>query len=60
MEDSLAGAKSALSAGLRIFGYAPEGREPVEWPETVRLIDTLDQLLPELTRSRTRRVAGMR
>lgn len=60
VEDSLAGAKSALAAGLRIFGYAPAGREPIEWPETVRLIDALDQLLPELTRSRTRRVAGMR
>lgn len=60
VEDSLTGAKSAISAGLRTFGYAPQGREPVEWPETVRLIGALDELMPELTRQRSRRVAGLR
>jgi len=60
IEDTLAGARSALAAGLRTFGYAPPGRETIDWPESVRLINAFDELLPELTRPRTRRVAGMR
>lgn len=60
VEDSLSGAKSALAAGLRVIGYAPAGREPVEWPDSVRLISALDEMMPEFTRQRTRRVAGFR
>jgi HAD superfamily hydrolase (TIGR01509 family) len=60
VEDSLAGARSALAAGLRTFGFAPRGREPIAWPEPVRLIEALDELMPELTRQRFRRVAGLR
>lgn len=60
VEDSLPGARSALAAGLRTFGFAPEGREPIAWPEPVRLIGALDELMPELTRQRFRRVAGLR
>lgn len=57
VENSLAGARSALAAGLRTFGLAPEGQEPIAWPEPVRLIAALDELMPELTRQRSR---GMR
>ncbi len=60
VENSLDGARSALAAGLRTFARVPQGREPIEWPETVRLIDGLDELMPELTRQRFRRVAGTR
>ncbi len=60
VEDSLQGAKSALAAGLRTFGYAPQGRAPIDWPDAVRLIGAFAELLPELTRQRSRRVAGLR
>lgn len=60
VEDSLPGAKSALAAGLRTFGYAPQGREPIDWPDSVRLIGAFTELMPELTRQRSRRVAGLR
>jgi HAD superfamily hydrolase (TIGR01509 family) len=60
IEDSLAGARSALAAGLRTFGYAPPDREAIDWPESVRLINAFDELLPEFTRPRSRRVAGRR
>jgi beta-phosphoglucomutase-like phosphatase (HAD superfamily) len=60
VEDSARGARSALSAGLRTFGYAPEGRAAVDWPESVRLIGALDELIPELTRQRFRRAVGIR
>jgi beta-phosphoglucomutase-like phosphatase (HAD superfamily) len=60
VEASLLGARSALAAGLRTFGYAPEGRAPIEWPDSVRLIGAFDELMPELTRQRSRRVSGMR
>jgi len=60
VENSLDGAKSALAAGLRTFARALQGHESIEWPETVRLIDGLDELMPELTRQRFRRVAGTR
>jgi HAD superfamily hydrolase (TIGR01509 family) len=60
VEDSLPGAKSATAAGLRTFGLAPERREAVDWPESVRLIAALDELVPELTRQRLRRAAGLR
>lgn len=59
VEDSLAGARAALAAGLRTVGYAPQGRPPVEWPETVRLIGAFDELLPELTRPRSRRAVAV-
>ena len=59
VENSLDGARSALAAGLRTFAVA-QGRESIEWPETIRLIDGLDELMPELTRQRFRRVAGIR
>lgn len=60
VENSLEGARSALAAGLRTFAYAPQGSESIEWPDTVRLIGALDELMPELTRQRFRRVAGAR
>jgi HAD superfamily hydrolase (TIGR01509 family) len=60
VEDSLPGARSALAAGLRTFGFAPEGREPIAWPEPVRLITALEELMPELTRQRFHRFAGLR
>ena len=58
VEDSALGATSALAAGLRTFGYAPPERAPVDWPDAVRLIGGFDELLPELTRPRTRRAVG--
>src|SRR5690348_444255 len=60
VEGSLAGARSALAAGLRTFGLAPDGREPVAWPEAVRLIAALDELMPELDRPRLRGVRVLR
>ena len=60
VEGSLAGARSALAAGLRTFGLAPEGWEPIAWPEPVRLVDTLDELMPELTGQRFRTGAALR
>ncbi len=58
VENSAHGAKSALAARLRVFGFAPEGRADLEWPEPVRLIGALDELMMELTRPRFRRAAG--
>lgn len=60
VEDSVPGARSAIAAGLRTFGFAPDGRAPVEWPESVRLIGALQELVPELTGQRLRRVASSR
>lgn len=60
VEDSVHGARSALSAGLRTFGYAPEGRPAIDWPESVRLLGALDELIPEVTRQRFRRAVGIR
>jgi HAD superfamily hydrolase (TIGR01509 family) len=60
VEDSMPGARSAIAAGLRTFGLAPETREALDWPEPVRLIAALDELIPELTRQRFRRAAGLR
>lgn len=54
VEDLPSGAKAALAAGLRTFGLAPEGRESVAWPEPVRLIAALGELMPELDRPRLR------
>jgi beta-phosphoglucomutase-like phosphatase (HAD superfamily) len=59
VEDSPIGAKSAIAAGIRCYAIAPE-RISAEWPEGVRLIERLDELLPELERQRARRVAGRR
>jgi beta-phosphoglucomutase-like phosphatase (HAD superfamily) len=50
LEDSPTGATSALSAGLRCYGLAPDGVPAAAWPEGVRLIERLDELLPELDR----------
>ncbi len=60
LEDTLPGARSALAAGLKTFGYAPPDRAAIDWPESVRLINSFDELLPEITRQRSRRVAGRR
>ena len=60
VEHSLGGAKSSLGAGIRTYGYAPDDRAAAEWPESVRLIGALDELIPELERQRLRRVAGGR
>jgi beta-phosphoglucomutase-like phosphatase (HAD superfamily) len=59
VEDSPTGAKSAIAAGIRCYAVAPESASS-EWPEGVRLIECLDELLPELERQRVRRVAGRR
>lgn len=58
VEASLQGARSALAAGLRTLGLASERRDPIQWPDSVRLIATIDELIPELARPRLRRVAG--
>ena len=60
VEDSPSGTKSALAAGIRCYAVAPEGTVSAEWPEGVRLIERLDELLPELERQRARRSAGRR
>jgi len=59
IENSAQGARSALSAGLRIFGLAPKDAAPIEWPEPVRLFSAVDEVVPELNRPRLRR-AGVR
>jgi beta-phosphoglucomutase-like phosphatase (HAD superfamily) len=60
VEDSVSGAKSALAAGIRSYALAPGSAASAEWPEGVRLIERLDELMPELERQRARRVAGRR
>jgi beta-phosphoglucomutase-like phosphatase (HAD superfamily) len=60
VEDSPSGAKSALAAGIRAYGVTPGGTASTEWPDGARLIERLDELLPELERPRTRHVAGRR
>jgi beta-phosphoglucomutase-like phosphatase (HAD superfamily) len=60
VEDVPLGAKSALAAGIRCYAVAAEGAASAEWPDGVRLIERLDELLPELERQRTRRAAGRR
>jgi beta-phosphoglucomutase-like phosphatase (HAD superfamily) len=60
VEDSPLGAKSAIAAGIRCYAVTPDHTETAEWPEGVRLIERLDELLPELERQRARRVAGRR
>jgi beta-phosphoglucomutase-like phosphatase (HAD superfamily) len=60
VEDSPVGAKSALAAGIRPYAVTPDHTAAAEWPEGVRLIETLDELIPELERQRTRRVVGRR
>jgi len=60
IEDSPIGAKSALAAGIRCYGVAPDSAASAEWPEGVRLIERLDELMPELERQRARRSAGRR
>jgi beta-phosphoglucomutase-like phosphatase (HAD superfamily) len=59
VEDSPVGAKSAMAAGIRSYAVSPASVS-ADWPEGVRLIERLDELLPELERPRTRRVAGRR
>ena len=54
VEDSLQGARSALAAGLRTFGIAAPERAPVEWPDSVRLIFSLEELIPEFSRQKLR------
>ncbi|HWE76359.1 MAG TPA: HAD family phosphatase [Stellaceae bacterium] len=60
VEDSPLGAKSALAAGIRCYAVAAENAPVADWPEGVRLIESLDKLILELERPRTRRVAGRR
>jgi len=60
VEDSPSGAKSALAAGIRSYAVAPENNAAAEWPDGVRLIERLDELVPELERQRARRAAGRR
>lgn len=58
VEESEPGARSALAAGLRVFGLAPGGQSAIAWPEPVRLIDSLSELMPEVSRQRFRRIGG--
>ena len=58
VEDSPIGAKSALAAGIRCYAAAPDGGAAAEWPEGVRLIERLDELIPELDRHRRLRGLG--
>lgn len=60
VEDAPSGAKSALAAGIRCYAMAPESALPAEWPEGARLIERLEELMPELERQRARRSAGQR
>jgi beta-phosphoglucomutase-like phosphatase (HAD superfamily) len=60
VEDSAIGAKSAVAAGIRCYGLEPDSGSAAEWPEGVRLIERLDEVLPELERQRARRMAGRR
>ena len=60
VEDSLVGAKSALAAGIRCYAVAADSTAASDWPDGVRLIERLDDLLPELKRQRSRRSAGRR
>ena len=59
VEDSPNGAKSAIAAGIRCYAVA-DNAASAEWPEGVRLIERLDELVPELERQRARRVVGRR
>lgn len=54
------GVRAALAAGLKTFAVAPTENDTTEWSEGVRLIATLDEMIPELTRLRLRRAAGRR
>ena len=61
IEDAPRGAKSALAAGIRSYGVADaDNNVSPDWPDSVRLIDALDELIPELERQHLRRVAGRR
>jgi len=60
VEDSPQGARSALAAGLRVFGYVHGDQAAAEWPDSVRLISAIDELVPEVTRARLRRAGALR
>lgn len=60
VEDAPNGAKSALAAGIRSYGVTDADTASPDWPENVRLIGALDELIPELERQHQRRVAGRR
>lgn len=60
VEDSPNGAKSALAAGIRSYGLTTADAAVLDWPENVRLIGRLDELIPELDRQHLRRGAGRR
>jgi beta-phosphoglucomutase-like phosphatase (HAD superfamily) len=60
VEDSPSGAKSVLAAGIRCYAVAPDSAASGEWPDSVRLIERLDELMPELERQRARRTAARR
>lgn len=60
VEDTPSGAKSALAAGIRSYGVADAEAIARDWPENVRLIGALEELIPELERQHLRRVAGRR
>lgn len=60
VEDAPNGAKSALAAGIRSYGVAGAAAASLDWPESVRLIGALDELIPELERQHQRRATGRR
>jgi beta-phosphoglucomutase-like phosphatase (HAD superfamily) len=60
VEDAPSGVRSALAAGIRSYGVADAEALALDWPENVRLIGALEELIPELERQHLRRVAGRR
>lgn len=60
IEDTPRGARSALANGIRSYGIADAEKASPDWPETVRLIGAIEELIPELERQHLRRVAGRR
>jgi HAD superfamily hydrolase (TIGR01509 family) len=48
VEDTLTGVRSAVDAGLTTFALAAGGGQAADWPEEVRTITCLDQLIPLL------------
>jgi beta-phosphoglucomutase-like phosphatase (HAD superfamily) len=57
LEGSRNGVKSALAAGIRTYGLASADSAAEDWPQSARLIDRIEAILPELERQRRRHAA---
>ena len=57
VEDTPAGACSAVGAGLSTFALVAEDAPGLEWPDGVRTIECLDQLVPLLRKANSRGTA---